>query len=165
MSRVLTFSTAFPGYHSKAGEPTYFVEKILLGLPSSIVIGLTSIPSKYYQTFLQLLADRKLFEPKGHTIRAGKHWKVGDKFSPRIWSGKPYNSKQLIIAPDIEVKKVWDFEINRKGIRINGNNVDDIDLELLARNDGLSLPDFLAWFKFPKDFSGQIIYWDDRIEY
>lgn len=46
---------------------------------------------------------------KEHTIRKGKRWKVGDKFSPRIWSGKPYKSKQIILAPDTEIKQVFDI--------------------------------------------------------
>lgn len=45
-------------------------------------------------------------------VTAGK---VGDKFSPRVWSGKPYRSKMITIAPDIEVKQIWDFERDEDG--------------------------------------------------
>lgn len=29
MAKVITFSRQFPSYHPKAGQPTYFVEKVL----------------------------------------------------------------------------------------------------------------------------------------
>lgn len=39
-------------------------------------------------------------------------------------------------------------------------------IERLARNDGLSLEDFTAWFGYPKgDFTGQIICWHPELEY
>ena len=106
MSRVLTFSQAFPSRHSKEGEPTFFKEKIWACLADTIE-GF-KIPDHcvdwnwhaYYNAY-----------PKGHTLRAGRRWKAGDKFSPRVWSGKPYASKQIIIAPDIELVNVWDIEI------------------------------------------------------
>jgi hypothetical protein len=105
--------------------------------------------------------------PKYHTIRAGHHFKVGDFFSPRVWSGKPYASKQIQFAPDIAVKKVWDFEIrdyrywlNRKWI----GSTSDKMLEI-AINDGLGLDDLHSWFKYPKPFYGQIICWNENINY
>lgn len=69
--------------------------------------------------------DWKSFDPKGHTVRAGHRFKPGDIVSLRVWgndvnpkSGRsgPYHSKQIIIAPDIQVKKTWDFEIDACGI-------------------------------------------------
>jgi hypothetical protein len=114
------------------------------------------------------------FEPKYHTIRAGHRWKVGDKFSPRVWSGKPYQSKQIIIAPEIEVKKVWDFKIKKY---LHDWYIDYADhsicygyeqfsrLETIAKNDGLTRQDFFDWFKYPSHFEGQIICWNDQIEY
>lgn len=117
------------------------------------------------------------FDPKHHTIRAGNRWKVGDKFSPRVWSGKPYQTKQIIIAPDIEVKKVWEFEVKEYhyGMGINfGNyhiNVSWLDtersmLKTVAYNDGLLLEDFIAWFKnFNQAGTYQIICWNEKIKY
>ena len=150
MSRVITFSKYFPAYHPRIGEPTLFVEQIQGGL-------------------------------KVHTIRAGNRWKVGDKFSPRIWAGKPYRTPQLTIAPDMEIKKVWDYEvkINPSGVEqwfINGTMVSESNdymqqwfnaglIELIARNDGLTLQDFLNWFKHPSNFKGQIICWNENINY
>jgi len=161
MSRVMTFSTVFPSYHPKAGEPTYFVEKIWqsIGLPE-----FEYIKDLQYEAWGFRIPDGA----KHHTIRAGHRWKVGDKFSPRVWSGKPYQSKQIIIAPDIEVKKVWDFELTFDDLYYVGGKLYAYSsshdaLEYLAKNDGLSQVDLLNWFNKP--FTGQIICWNDSIEY
>ena len=105
--------------------------------------------------------------PKNHTIRSGNRWKVGDWFSPRIWSGKPYRSPQTTIYDDVEVKKVWDFEIGEEGrfIGINGKRLTPTELEALAGNDALMYQDFLRWFQYPKPFKGQIICWNENVEY
>lgn len=115
-------------------------------------------------------------EPKGHTIRAGHRFKAGDKFSPRIWSGVPYRSKQLILAPDTLIVNTFDFVI----INVSKDhahftlscpardliiNTAGFYLNDLAKNDGLSREDLLAWFKYPKGFKGQVICWDPKIDY
>jgi hypothetical protein len=163
MSRVLTFSRTFPSYHPRKGEPTYFVEKLNKSLPIW----------KYGIIFTDLIHNDipffdieyyKTCEKKYHTIRAGHRWKVGDNFSPRVWSGKPYQSKQIIIAPDLEVKKVWDFEIKENSIMVNSFLYSGAE-NRIAKNDGLDRDDFLNWFKYPKSFDGQIICWDSSINY
>lgn len=156
MSKVIIFSTKFPSYHPRKGEPTFFVEKIF----KSLGISKDKISEEFGHEF----------NPKHHTIRAGNRWKVGDKFSPRIWSGKPYRSKTITIAPDIEVKKVWDFEMDFNGIyAVNGIYIDPRKYKSLAKNDGLTEDDMFNWFmpnyNKPKDFSGQIICWNKSIEY
>jgi len=183
MSKVLTFSRVFPSYHPRKGEPTYFVEKIWNSL------WLNGKRDIDYKMVCDLNPDKDIWDywmkierleqnPKHHTIRAGHRWKVGDKFSPRVWSGKPYQSKQIIIAPDIEVKKVWDFKINVDDDYVL-MTIDDWPLfeenmtfqshfdalEELAKNDGLTSDDFKSWFKYPSNFDGQIICWNDKIEY
>jgi hypothetical protein len=166
MSKVLTFSRVFPSYHPRKGEPTYFVEKITRSLHEQ---GLKpwDILNKIFSNEMYYIC-----EAKHHTIRAGHRWKVGDKFSPRVWSGKPYQSKQIIIAPDIEIKKVWDIRIHTIAHWINYSGMMfPIDYKELAKNDGLSTKDFLDWFGNPtqkgfKDvFFGQIICWNENIEY
>jgi hypothetical protein len=180
MSRVITFSRTFPAYHPRAGEPTYFVEKLY----KSILKPTDHVPITGIESGLSLfaLADA---QPKHHTIRAGHRWKVGDWFSPRVWSGKPYNSKQIVIAPDIQVKKVWDFEMDKCGvcaIAKPGKQViytfeyddqwpDSLDNDI-AKNDGLTPADFYFWFSRSPEFkrsedgfSGQIICWNENIEY
>jgi hypothetical protein len=173
--RVLTFSREFPAYHPKAGQPTHFVEQIWNGITH---LGLKHLRNKDLpDDFLWSILPLSNYGCKFHTIRSGNRWKVGDKFSPRVWgtdinpkSGRSgaYHSKQIIIAPDIEIKKVWDFEI-KTDVRIytpfiNGDNVNQDKMEVVAINDGLTLADFYNWF--PKN-SGkmQIICWNSEVVY
>lgn len=123
-----------------------------------------------------------MYGGKKHTIRSGKRWKTGDMASIRVWgddinpkSGRkgPYHSKQITIASDVEVV-VFDFEIKKGSIYIQGKCVYDfceekdiniVNLKKLAENDGLTDSDLLSWFKYPNDFSGQIICWNKSIKY
>jgi hypothetical protein len=161
MARVITFSRQFQTNHPRKGEPTYFVEQIynsIYGLYdwSDAMGGEDCYP-------IEMNIDT--LEAKHHTIRQGYRWKVGDKFSPRVWSGKPYQSKQIIIAPDIEIKKIWDFsrDLISGKYYLNGHEIDARKLELIAKNDGLSVEDFKAWLNKP--FLGQVLCWNEHIEY
>ena len=161
MAKVITFSRVFPKYHPKAGQPTYFVEKFWksLDMPINQNIGLVGL--KYENVHLN---------GKHHTIRAGERWKKGQYFSPRVWSGKPYNSKQIIIAPDTEIKNIWSVEIDVEGVfYINGKQIDVTfsicDGRTVADNDGLDSDDLLNWFPVGKPFKGQIICWNGSIKY
>ncbi len=115
--------------------------------------------------------NRDIHGRKNHTIRQGKNWKTGDLFSPRVWSGIPYHSKQIILAHNLLVEKAWDFEINGGEFKINnkvyGGESESIFelLESIAFNDGLDRHDLMAWFKYPKPFSGQIICWNKETNY
>lgn len=161
MARVITFSRTFPSYHPKAGRPTYFVEKIW---ESTKTFSEISLPGNvlFDEQYRYL---RNPFVPKHHTIRAGHRWKVGDWFSPRVWSGKPYNSKQIQFAPEIQIKQIWDVEFDEDAClwiysdKEKGAGV----LHRVAKNDGLSLTDLMTWFNKP--FTGQIICWNDKINY
>lgn len=165
MSRVILFSRAYPKYHVRSGESTFFVEKIIksfhhIGHPIEdidelAIDGVNGLDIEMYH----------IIDPKYHTIRSGKRWKAGMKFSPRVWSGKPYASKQIILAPDIEIKKVYDFEIKDEQILIDGRKLGSLETVDLALNDGLHMRDFFDWFKWPQPFSGQIICWNENIEY
>ncbi len=174
MSYII-FSRQFPKGHPRSGEKTNFVEKIMNGL----VEGLNCYGAEY-KTLLGALnptltqsainnlweeLDEDDFDIKHHTIRAGNRWKVGDKFSPRVWSGKPYCSKQIIIAPDIEIKKIKEFIYDGTSYRTDGWYHADSPAGVgkIAKNDGLSMEDFKAWFSKP--FIGQVIIWNDKIEY
>jgi len=182
MARVITFSRTYPSYHPKKGQPTYFVEKVVNSLCP--ITEAEDIMAYYYACMPNDIQIDSLvgFLPKGHTIRAGNRWKKGDVFSPRVWTGKPYASKQLAFAPDVTIKKVWNFQIKAKNkevyymiigkrkyiiyISINSGTMlfPKVLLEL-AKNDGLSRQDLLSWFRFPKPFKGQIICWDSNIKY
>lgn len=168
MAKVITFSQFYPSYHPRKGQPTYFVEKILESL----------IGTSYEENITDemLLRCKMIFRthvwPKHHTIRAGHRFKVGDWFSPRVWSGVPYKSKQIIIAPDIQVKKTWDVEIDECdvwAIGLPGTQIKYLDENqeaAIAKNDGLTEQDLYLWFKeTKKPFDGQVICWSDKIEY
>lgn len=159
MSKVIMFSRQFPAYHPRAGEPTFFVEKFWKSLWELDLFY--DIPN------LENAENIHGFDPKYHTIRAGHRFKAGDYFSPRVWSGKPYCSKHIIIAkPDIKVVKTWDFEINSNGtILLNGLGTSASERIDISSNDGLKYKDFLNWFKYPNSFTGQIICWSDKINY
>lgn len=171
MSKVITFSRVFPSYHPRAGEPTYFVEKVWESIyltgdnPTWMGEHYTEITNKV--PGLKNIGLHKVYDPKHHTIRAGHRWKVGDWFGPRVWSGKPYNSKQIQFAPDIQVKKVWDFHVSNSKLFIENSpfTIHSVIVDELAKNDGLSTQDLKDWFQYPKPFSGQIICWNESIEY
>jgi len=180
MSKVLTFSRFYPSYHPKAGQPTFFVEKIVRSIFDDRAFSYKNIePVKSFGghdiTTLNL-RPVELFEPKHHTIRAGHRFKAGDWFSPRVWgddinpkSGKkgPYHSKQITFAPDIQVKKVWSFSIVLDGLYIDQQRYLILSglIKEVAANDGLDLDDFLDWFRYPREFTGQIICWNESIDY
>ena len=173
MSKIITFSTSFPSYHSKAGQPTYFVEKFLTAwdlthsfeeLAKTPLIDASIVDEAILHTCL----------PKYHTIRAGQRFKEGDYFSPRIWgtdinpkSGRsgPYHSKQIILAPDTLVTRTFLFAISNNKFFIDNRSISPDTLEEVAENDGLERHDLQEWFKYPKDFYGQIICWNKNIKY
>ena len=169
MSRVITFSRVFPSYHPRAGEPTHFVEKVLKSLYDPAF--LLKPPQEFKTvgghdiTKLHLKQPIEVFDPKHHTIRAGHRWKVGDTFSPRVWSGIPYKSKQITFALDIEIKQIWDVEFDEDGSLwiFSDNERGPEVVEEVAKNDGLTKDDLFAWFNKP--FTGQIICWNENINY
>jgi len=162
MSKVMTFARQFPAKHPRAGQPTYFVEKIWACLADMLPdFSIPDVDGDFHEYYNAT--------PKNHTIRAGSCWKVGGKFSPRSWSGLPYRSQQIIIAPDIEIKRVVDIQLLHDGndmlMKLNGKRPSIRETEptfrALAINDGLSIEDFKDWFSLSTPFSGQIIIWND----
>lgn len=197
MAKVITLSRTFPSYHPKSGHSTYFVEQVLNAF------GIQYLNDSYFHHLKELnkkpldegkLTKKDIYDfwyslkrvylrDKLHTIRAKSvnkktgdiysRWKKGDKASLRVWSGIPYNSPQIIIAPDVELVRVGDFRIlkdahNVNWIDIGGKYSYPAPLYLersiipnVAENDGLSTRDLLRWFKYPKPFEGQILCWKE----
>jgi hypothetical protein len=159
MSKVIMFSRVYPTTHPRKGEPTYFVEKFWKGLQN---IGFSE-PVWFFSDFQGLgdVINGGIYNTvwaKKHTIRAGKRFKVGDVFSPRVWSGRPYCSKQITIAPDVKVVQTYDFARYDDGeMFLNQVKITPEKIEELATNDGLYVDDFQKWFNKP--FEGQIICW------
>ena len=163
MSRVITFSRYFPSYHPRKGEPTYFVEKIWKSIGNSWFMHNVDKIDLSIEVFNHC-------KPKHHTIRAGQRWKVGEKFSPCVWSlpGGRFTkgNKQIIIAPNIEIKKVWNFCINESSYMVDNRLFGLRGIREIAENDGFAdSDDFKLWFSPYKNFKGQIISWNDKIDY
>jgi len=164
MSKVITISRFFPKRHPRAGLCTFFVEKLIKSVMDNNDVwyqidlsGKGVFDKDYY------FADNCI--PKHHTIRSGHRWTVGDTFSPRVWSGKPYRSPQIVIAPDITIEQIWNFEVKTDGLfYLKGTQLDVTSTDI-PMNDGLDSDDFLDWFPNDKEFNGQIICWNKFITY
>lgn len=157
MAKVIIFSRFFPSYHPRKEESTHFVEKFYNSF--SNYWDNIPIPDKLLASL-----NIEISQSKFHTIRAGNRWKAGDKFSPRVWSGKPYQSKQIIIAADTEVKKIFRFEVKKGSYFLNGKKINMRQLYRIAINDGFNNSDDLKlWFQKP--FKGQIICWNENVKY
>jgi hypothetical protein len=163
MAKVITFSRTFPAYHPKAGQPTYFVEKFYNSLFSR---------NKLMDYPKGLEINESILEMKNHTIRAGERWKKGEYFSPRVWSGKPYNTPQIILAKDTLISDVYSFEISKHAvIYLNRKPIYEFcgeytgAIKTVAKNDGLEPNELLDWFKYPKEFKGQVICWNQNARY
>lgn len=174
-THLLSFSTVFPAYHPKNGQPTHFIEKMWSGL--------LHIDHFFYQQFLPGHNDEDMaqalefrnkvlrFTPKYHTIREGHRFKVGDSLLPWCWSGKPYRSKWVRPFDNgnlaIPIERVWNIEMRFEQTSpvaiIEGNILRWDEFKVLATNDGLSPGEMMAWFN--KTMHGQIVCWSPDIRY
>lgn len=181
MAKVITVSRHFMSDHPKAGKPTYFVNKIWKALGNdffkphkniidSLIDVNRTLPVSNEQIldfeFSSRIFDHELWDgmqPKLHTIRSGKRFKTGDIVSLRVWSGKPYKTPQIAIAPEFALPRVADIVIKNWHTYIDGVYFGLLfqftkKNEALWANDGLTFPDFRDWFKLPCHFDGQIIF-------
>jgi hypothetical protein len=180
MARVINFSRQYPKHHSLFGESTFFVEKLFESFYGSSVSDFLKKEDWAFQAqiaplnptkdaksigkFIESISrNEKEIHPKLHTIREGNNWKVGDYFSPRVWSEKPYRSGQIILAPDQKIVKTWKFEYAYNGYFLNEERLNESELAEIAKNDGLTLQNLKSWFNKP--FVGEIICWDENVEY
>lgn len=180
--KQIMFARTFPSYHPRKGEPTYFVEKMMKWYMSQVKeLSVLNIP-QYQETVGGF--SIKEFDGCGikyHTIRSGYHWKQGDEFAPKVWTGKPYNSPTYQFLPPIKVKQTYNIMIRRMGnlnnnistffsfagkeVKLMGQPV-PLHLRHLSVNDGLGFADFSDWFtkspEFKREglFQGQIICWE-----
>ncbi len=178
MARVITFSRRFPVTHPKKGQPTHFINSLWNSpsiWPGTVWLednsGDIAAIRPEIEEWMNL--ESILKTKKNHTIRAGQRHKAGDFFSPRVWSEGPYQSPQVKIGADTRIVKTWNIYMDLcpdpehywlDVIFINGEISTDVEIvKKLAKNDGLSEQDFRDWFKKP--FSGQIICWNEAIEY
>lgn len=174
MAKVITYSRQFPGYHPKAGEPTLFPEKVL----NHLCIDFRE--EKYSELLLKLNPDKPqelLFgfweklnnqcdATKVTTVRGNaERFRKGEFFSPRVWSGQPYNSQQIQFAPDTQVIGTHSCIINGGNMFISAKRLGSKELYAHAVSDGFQTSeDFQNWFfhspdfiKASNTFDGQII--------
>lgn len=128
---VLTVSEYFPKTHSKSGAETGFPAAIQnIFNPDTKATKIHTIRGSY-----DLWEKRIAKINKGEAI-----------LSVRIWTGKPYNSKQKEIASfdKVGIEKLEFIKDIYSGCYLIKNK---IFIEHIAANDGLSVDDFREWFK------------------
>lgn len=151
---VITLSQVFPAGHSQAGEPTNFKFEFLLGQQCS-----KCPPRDRNKNYVECDNCMTRNQPKIHTMRA--NYPLWEKriakvqagqaiLSIRQWTGKPYHSPQVEIArltseDSVGIQKLtFCGALSRFKIE-NGINIPLTDE--LAQNDGLSLVNWVEWFK------------------
>jgi hypothetical protein len=130
-THVLIVSEYFPKTHYRSGEKTYFVDSIKEGTKIHTIRG-------NYELWKKRITEVE----NGDAI-----------LSVRIWTGKPYNSKQEEVFQfnqdsGIGVQKMMirNDKWNNPFI-IKDCHLRSLDLSYLSKNDGLELEDFKKWFK------------------
>jgi hypothetical protein len=140
----LGISRTFPKTHQRAGQPTYFVEKIEMMLQ-----GFDGLENTKIHTIRK---NYPLWEKRMREVQAGRA--VIELF---YWSGKPYNSPQIVFATldmysgcgvqmlILNPKSVLQDSIELFAIDDKFHN--PVNLGWLSKNDGLTYEDFKEWFK------------------
>ena len=155
-THVLLLAKTFPAKHPKAGQPTYFKEKMHNGLlwDKGENVGYSLNPSYAIPGGIQL---------KLHTIRANyERWKkIIDEvnrgeavLSVREWSGVPYRSTQVEIfrftkddhlgCQKLEIRS-YDYDPVFWGLLVENRAF--VSKYLMANYDGLIKQDWINWFK------------------
>lgn len=129
---IITLSKVFPANHPRAGQPTDFEHKLLLG-----------------EKIHTIRKNAELWKKRCKEINAGE--KI---LCVREWTGLPYRSKQREIAR-YERIGVQEIELCREFLTIDGEchplmgaRIDN-KLAIISdiyKNDGLSQDDFSYWF-------------------
>ena len=129
---VITFSTHFPTTHPRAGEPTHFVEKIARGEKKHTI-----------------RANIELWIKRIEEVRNGEA-----ELSLRYWSGKPYKSPQVEFGkvtkddkPNVQLMFFRGENIYEPAVYFYQSNWMGLNAEAVANNDGLSLEDWVDWFR------------------
>lgn len=172
---ILPFSTKLNG------KPTYFVEKILLGIDKNLGIHHTE---NYLLSFNKKFMSKPPvnLSSKIHTIREDKkdRWKRGAMIDFFI---NTRTKDMFRFAPRVKVVSVQKIEItyfdeqnpkftaqlskiaaeyyNEVEVVVDNEVLNAKAINELVKNDGFVTPeDFFEWFN--KDFTGKIIHWTDK---
>ena len=141
---------SFPKWHSRAGEPTYFVDKIQNA----------EVPITNPFWGADLLPEREVIK-KLHTFRDdyAKWRKRFDKIergeaclSVRVWAGVPYRSDQRVICnlgkdDGIGLQLLQFHEPGKTFTWVGEPHVDGkrVGVAQFANNDGLTVEDWIRW--------------------
>jgi hypothetical protein len=142
---ILTLCKAFPATHRKAGQPTGFENKLNAG---------EKIHTIRYNA-------KDVWDDRYKGIASGRKY-----LSVREWTGRPYNSIQREFArfDKIGLQKIgmtYGASDTFPHIWIDGK---EVSIEKVAKNDGLSVEDFVEWFfgnSKSNTFSGVVIHFTD----
>jgi len=168
---IITLAKKFPVSHKRSGELTYFRDKVVNGFlhkagvsPCDCCKDETRICDECFNTKSQFPRT------KIHTIRRNiSYWTAKcDKVNNgeaelfiRQWQNRPYidpQDKEFCTLNEsgyqlVKIKK--DHELSSASILKPGTKYKKIDIDTLAKHDGLSKEDFLDWF-FPNGTNGEI---------
>lgn len=146
---VLTLSQNFPAKHKKAGQPTFFKDKFHAAITHN---------DEYWNKLHTIRANYELWRKRFEQIDAGQAC-----LSVRVWSGRPYASKQIEIArltkeDGIGLQKLTlSPSLDCCGTVPSNTGIPrGVPEATLAKYDGLSYEDWKAWFKnydFSKPFA------------
>ncbi len=113
------------------------------------------------------LAGVKMHTIRGHRRDGRPRAKVGETISLRVWTGRPYNSKQREFARAV-VKAVFPIRIYDCGIQLHATRreVRWYGRQRIARNDGFGgVTEMLEWFRNTHGlpFEGVLVKWKDLV--
>ncbi len=147
---VLTLSKFFPSTHIRKGEPTSFRDAFNAGQ----VFNRGSACLYRYPKKHTIRANYPLWLKRITEVQQGKA-----VLSVRQWSGKPYRSPQieitrLTVKHGVGIQKVvfyrteWYDDDNKCHYcyDVTLDNDKGINIDDIARNDGLNPIDFIEWF-------------------
>lgn len=155
----LSVSRTFPDTHPRKGEPTNFREKIYNAIYQKDG-DWSNAPGPVSHYVFE--PDFSIRDKKLHTCRANYDlWakRMAEVQAGRAvielcyWSDKPYRSKQVVFATldkdsGCGVQKLASYTGWLVDLRLDDEReMPFVDLKTLAKNDGLLLDDFKAWFK------------------
>lgn len=142
---VITLSKTFMKGHPKEGVPTNFRQKFENALKD---------PNTWlWRKIHTIRGNVPLWEKRIKEVELGEAC-----LSIREWTGRPYASKQVEIARltkedgvGMQIISASPIVMKDRAIGIysdDGRTIQSIrDIAILANNDGLSLKDWLEWFK------------------
>ena len=130
----LTLSQVFPVTHPRAGEETHFKDWLIGALYYGAENG----------KIHTIRANYELWSKRFEQINAGKAC-----LSVRYWEGEPYRSKQheIVRLPKDDGIGIQKLIFDENSMFLPSVDYKPVAVNWLADNDGLSLEDWIEWFR------------------